>query len=163
LLVYRRHGDLVLPLTQRTDKLQMHKGQISLPGGAREPGDADFRQTALRETCEELGIPERAIEILGPLTPLFIPVSSFCVYPYVGYMSRACALQPDPNEVAEAIEVSVERLLAPATRRVEIHFWDNQRFEVPAYQVGHHRIWGATAMILAEFAALLRAVSTAVQ
>jgi 8-oxo-dGTP pyrophosphatase MutT (NUDIX family) len=139
----------------------MHRGQISLPGGAREPWDTDFRQTALRETCEELGIPERAIEILGRLTPLFIPVSSFCVYPYVGYMSRARALRPDPNEVAEAIEVPVERLLAPATRRVEIHFRDNRRFEVPAYRVGRHRIWGATAMILAEFVALLRTVSAA--
>jgi 8-oxo-dGTP pyrophosphatase MutT (NUDIX family) len=158
LLVYRRQGDLVLPLTRRTDKLEMHKGQISLPGGAREPRDGDFAQTALRETCEELGIPESAIEILGPLTPLFIPVSSFCVYPYVGYARRACSLRPDANEVAEAIEVSVKHLLAPATRQVEIHFRDNQRFEVPAYKVGDHRIWGATAMILAEFLTLLRTV-----
>ncbi len=158
MLVYRRHGDLVLPLTRRTDKLETHKGQISLPGGAREPPDGGFAQTALRETCEELGIPERVIEVLGPLTPLFIPVSSFCVYPYVGYARRTCSLQPDANEVAEAIEVSVEHLLASATRQVEIHFRDNQRFEVPAYKVGEHRIWGATAMILAEFLALLRTV-----
>ncbi len=159
MLVYRRHGDLVLPLTRRTDKLEMHKGQISLPGGKSEPWDRDLTQTALRETCEELGIPERAIEVLGPLTPLFIPVSSFCVYPYVGYARRACSLRPDANEVAEAIEVSVKHLLVPTTRQVEIHYRDNQRFEVPAYKVGEHRIWGATAMILAEFLALLRAGS----
>jgi 8-oxo-dGTP pyrophosphatase MutT (NUDIX family) len=158
LLVYRRHGDLVLPVTRRTDRLEMHKGQISLPGGAYEPQDAGLPQTALRETCEELGIPERAIELLGPLTPLFIPVSSFCVYPYAGYARRAPALRPDANEVAEAIEVPLEHLLAPETRRVETHFRDNQRFEVPAYVVGLQRIWGATAMILAEFLALLRAV-----
>jgi 8-oxo-dGTP pyrophosphatase MutT (NUDIX family) len=158
LLVYRRHGDLVLPLTRRTDKLEMHKGQISLPGGAREAQDRDLKQTALRETCEELGIPGRSIEVLGPLTPLFIPVSSFCVYPYVGYARRAPSLRPDVDEVAEAIEVSVKHLLAPATRQVEIHCRDNQRFEVPAYAAGAHRIWGATAMILAEFLALLRAV-----
>lgn len=156
LLVYRRQGDLVLPLTRRTDKLEMHKGQISLPGGAREPQDGNFVQTALRETREELGIPARAIEVLGSLTPLFIPVSSFCVYPYVGYARRAFSLRPDANEVAEAIEMSVERLLDPATRQVEIHLRDNQRFEVPTYRVGDHRVWGATAMILAEFLALLR-------
>lgn len=158
LLVYRRRGHLVLPLTRRTEKLEMHRGQISLPGGARELQDGDFAQTALRETCEELGIPERAIELLGPLTPLFIPISSFCVYPYVGYARRVWSLRPDTNEVAEAIEVPVEHLLAPATRQVQIHLWDNQRFEVPAYEFGDHRIWGATAMILAEFLALLRAV-----
>lgn len=159
LLVYRRRGHLVLPFTRRTDRLEVHSGQISLPGGAREPQDGDLARTALRETCEELGVPERAIEILGPLTPLFIPVSSFCVYPYVGHARRAQSLRPDANEVAEAIEVPIEHLLAPATQQVEIHFRDNQRFEVPVYRVGEHRIWGATAMILAEFLALLRAVS----
>jgi 8-oxo-dGTP pyrophosphatase MutT (NUDIX family) len=160
LLVYRRHGELVVPFTRRTDKLEMHKGQISLPGGAREPRDGDLAQTALRETGEELGIPGRAVQVLGPLTPLFIPVSSFCVYPYVGYARRAGLLRPDADEVAEAIEVPVHHLLAPATRQVETHYRDNQRFEVPAYRVGDHRIWGATAMILAEFLALLRAVSS---
>jgi 8-oxo-dGTP pyrophosphatase MutT (NUDIX family) len=158
LLAYRRQGELVLPFTRRTDKLEMHRGQISLPGGHREPQDGSYEQTALRETCEELGIPERAVEILGPLTPLFIPVSSFCVYPYVGYARRAWTLRPDAREVAEAFEAPLQRLLDPATRRVQIHFRDNQRFEVPAYEVGEHHIWGATAMILAEFLALLRAV-----
>ena len=156
LLVYRRHGDLVLPLTRRTDKLEMHKGQISLPGGAREPQDGTFVHTALRETGEELGIPEKAIEVVGALTPLFIPVSTFCVYPYVGYARRAPPLHPDANEVAEAIEMPVEHLLNPATRQVETHWRDNQRFEIPTYRVGEHRVWGATAMILAEFIALLQ-------
>ncbi len=158
LLAYRRHGELVLPFTRRTDRLEMHKGQISLPGGHREPQDASYEQTALRETCEELGIPEGAVQILGPLTPLYIPVSSFCVYPYVGYARRAWTLRPDAREVAEAFETPVHRLLDPAIRRVEVHFQDNQRFEVPAYVLGEHRIWGATAMILAEFLAMLRAV-----
>ena len=156
MLLYRRRGGLVLPLTRRTDKLQMHKGQISLPGGAREPQDPTFVQTALRETGEELGIPAGAVDVLGPLTPLFIPVSAFCVYPYVGYARQAVPLQPDANEVAEVIEVSVEHLLDPATRQEEIHWRDNQRFEVPTYRVGDHRVWGATAMILAELLTLLR-------
>jgi len=159
LLVYRRHGQLVLPLTRRTDKLEMHKGQISLPGGGREPGDRTFVHTALRETSEELGIPAGAIEVMGSLTPLFIPVSAFCVYPYVGYARRAMVLRPATDEVAEAIEVPVEHLLDPATRQVEVHLRDNQRFEVPAYRIGDHRIWGATAMILAEFVALLHAAT----
>jgi 8-oxo-dGTP pyrophosphatase MutT (NUDIX family) len=70
MLLYPRQGELVLPLTQRTDTVEMHRGQVSLPGGAREPQDRDFAQTALRETCEELGIPEGAVQLLGALSPL---------------------------------------------------------------------------------------------
>ena len=156
-LLYERQGKLVLPLTRRAETVELHKGQVSLPGGAREPQDQSLVQTALRETCEELGIPEEVIEVIGALTPLYIPHSRFCVYPYVGYSSHSFAIRSDPNEVAEVIEVSLEHLLDPATRRVEIHFRDNQRFEVPVYQVADQKVWGATAMILAEFLAMLRA------
>ena len=156
-LLYERDNRLVLPLTRRTQTVETHKGQISLPGGAREPQDQDFAQTALRETCEELGIPEEAVEVLGSLTPLYIPPSRFCVYPYVGCASRPHPLRPDPHEVAEIIEVSLEQLLDPTTRQVETHLRDNQRFQVPVYRVANQKVWGATAMILAEFLAVLAA------
>ncbi len=145
----------MLPVTLRTQTVETHKGQLSLPGGAREPQDSDFAQTALRETCEELGIPENVLEIWGALTPLYIPPSRFCVHPYVGYASRLLSLRPDPNEVAEVIEVPLQHLLDPATRQVETYMRGNQRFQVPVYRVADHKIWGATAMILAEFLALL--------
>jgi len=156
-LLYEQEGRLVLPLTCRTQTVEMHKGQVSLPGGAREPQDHSFAQTALRETSEELGIPEEAIEVLGPLTPLYIPPSRFCVYPYVGYASRAFPLRPDAHEVAEVIEVPLDYLLDPATRQEEVHYVDDQRFKVPFYQVARQKVWGATAMILAELVAILRA------
>jgi len=133
----------------------MHRGQISLPGGAREAGDVDFAQTALRETREELGVPEGMVELLGPLTPLYIPPSRFCVYPYVGYTNSSPTLHPDPQEVQAILEVPVEHLLDPHTRVVETHVQDGQQFEVPVYRVVEQRVWGATAMILAEFLALL--------
>jgi len=161
LLLYEREGRLVLLLTRRTQTVETHKGQVSLPGGAREPQDHDFAQTALRETCEELGIPGKTVEVLGALTPLYIPPSRFCVYPYVGYVSHAYPLRPDANEVAEVIEVPLEYLLDPATREVEVHFRDNQRFQVPVYRVANQKVWGATAMILAEFLAMLSAAQTA--
>lgn len=154
-LLYEREGQLVIPVTLRTQTVETHKGQLSLPGGAREPQDSDFAQTALRETCEELGIPENVLEIWGALTPLFIPPSRFCVHPYVGYASGVLALRPDPNEVAEVIEVPLQHLLDPATRQVETHVRGNQRFQVPFYRVASQKIWGATAMILGEFLALL--------
>ena len=157
ILLYERVGRLFLPLTRRTLTVEMHSGQISLPGGAREPQDTSFAQTALRETREELGIPNAKITVLGPLTPLYIPPSQFCVYPYVGRTPGAFPLSPDPDEVAEVIEVSLDHLLEPATRQEKTHFRDGKRYKVPLYMVANHRVWGATAMILAEFLALLRA------
>jgi 8-oxo-dGTP pyrophosphatase MutT (NUDIX family) len=157
LLLYKREGALVLPFTRRTESLEMHSGQISLPGGTREAQDHGFAQTALRETCEELGIPADQVEVLASLSPLYIPPSKFCVYPHVGYARQPPLLQPDPREVAEVIEVPLERLLDPETRQVEIHYRDGQRFEVPAFPIGSHRIWGATGMIVAEFLAMLQA------
>jgi 8-oxo-dGTP pyrophosphatase MutT (NUDIX family) len=158
LLLYQRQGPLVLPLTRRTETVEMHRGQISLPGGAREPQDRDFAQTALRETCEELGIPETAVEVLGPLSPLYIPPSRFCVYPFVGYAESAPQLHPDGGEVAEVIEAGLAHLLDPSIRQVEPHWRDGQRFEIPVYRLGQHRVWGATAMILAEFLSIVRTV-----
>jgi 8-oxo-dGTP pyrophosphatase MutT (NUDIX family) len=155
-LLYEQEGNLVLPLTYRTETVELHKGQISLPGGAREPQDESFADTAVRETSEELGIPREAIELLGTLTPLYIPVSRFCVYPYVGYATQPFDLHFDPNEVLRVIEVPVELLLDPSTRQIETHFRDNQRFEVPVYAIASYKVWGATAMILAEFLALVR-------
>lgn len=156
-LLYEREDSLVVPLTCRTQTVEMHKGQICLPGGAREPQDSSFAETALRETREELGIPEAAIEVLGSLTPLYIPPSCFCVYPYVGCTRRAFPLRPDPSEVAEVIEARLDRLLDPAAQECEIRYRNGKRYEVPVYRVGNHRVWGATAMMLAEFLALLRA------
>jgi 8-oxo-dGTP pyrophosphatase MutT (NUDIX family) len=155
LLLYERGNHLVLPLTQRTETVEKHRGQISLPGGAREALDAGFAQTALRETHEELGVPEEAVELLAPLTPLYIPPSRFCVYPFVGYTAGNPALHADPREVQQILEVPVEHLLNPQTRVVERHIQDGQSYEVPVYQVANQRVWGATAMILAEFLALL--------
>ena len=160
LLLYPRDGKLVLPLTLRTQSVELHRGQISLPGGAREPQDDNFQETALREAHEELGVPTEAIQILGALTPLFIPVSGFCVYPYVGYALHPFPICTDPKEVAQVIEVPVEQLLDPGTRQVELHEQDGQRYEIPVYCVEGQKVWGATAMILAEFVALLYAAQS---
>jgi 8-oxo-dGTP pyrophosphatase MutT (NUDIX family) len=157
LLIYPRQGRWVMPLTLRTDKVESHKGQVSLPGGAREPGDDSFEATALRETWEELGTPSEPIELLGRLTPLYIPSSGFCVYPFVGWTPQAIALCFDPNEVAAVIEAPLDDLLNPTSRRVETHVHDGKTLTIPLYQVGNAQVWGATAMIMAEFLALLRA------
>jgi 8-oxo-dGTP pyrophosphatase MutT (NUDIX family) len=156
ILLYNRRGEWVLPLTHRTETVQRHKGQVSLPGGAREPQDPSLADTAVRETCEELGIREDIVEVIGALTPLYIPVSGFCVHPHVAYTERAPVFHPRSEEVAEVLEVRLWRLLDPNTRGEEIRVRDGQRYRVPFYQLQHHQVWGATAMILGEFVALLR-------
>lgn len=147
-------GELRIVLTRRTDRLGSHSGQISFPGGSMDPGE-DARATAKREALEELGVDPRSLEILGELSPLYIPPSGFCVYPVVAYAPQTPAFAPSPDEVAEVLEVPIEHLLTPATRCEET--WDLRGAPVlvPFYAVGPHKVWGATAMMLCELLSLL--------
>ncbi|MGD1992481.1 MAG: CoA pyrophosphatase [Anaerolineae bacterium] len=155
LLLYPVDGVPHLVLTVRTPDLNHHSGQISLPGGGWEDQDPSLQETALRETQEELGIDVAQMEVLGPLTPLYVPPSNNCVYPFVAAASRRPEFHPDPLEVADLLEVPLSLLADPATRREEEWVWRGAPLHVPFYAVGEHRVWGATAVILAEFLALL--------
>ena len=85
ILLYPRADSWHLALTLRTEKVEAHRSQISLPGGRQEEGES-LAQTALRETQEELGLDPQKINILGQLTPLYIPTSNYCLYPFVGVL-----------------------------------------------------------------------------
>ena len=95
-----------------------------------------------------------AVEVLGPLSPLYIPPSGFCVFPIVAWTPSTPVFTPSEEEVAEVIQVPVRELLLPATRCEEM--WDlrGSRVLVPFYAVGSHKVWGATAMVLCELLAL---------
>lgn len=157
-LLYPRAGRLHLVLTRRTETVHSHKGQISLPGGARE-GDEPLSQTALRETCEELAVCAEGIQMLGRLSALYIPPSNFCIHPFVAYSPVPPTFHPDPREVAEVLEVPLALLLDPSIRRIE--YWTDARFDsprrVPFFDVHGQVVWGATAMILSELITLLEA------
>jgi len=156
ILLYPQDGALHFPLTRRTDQVANHKGQISLPGGAREPEDASLWHTALREACEEIGIDAEQVRYLGALSPLFIPASHFDVHPFIGYQDTAPVFRPDPTEVAEIIAFPLCGLLDRAVKGCETWTLHGQQVEVPFYRYGEHVIWGATAMILSELETLLR-------
>ncbi|MCG2768444.1 MAG: CoA pyrophosphatase [Chloroflexota bacterium] len=156
LLLYPIDSYLHLVLTRRTEQVANHKGQISLPGGAREPGDHSLLETALRETREELGIRTDQLQVLGPLTSLYIPPSDYCIQPYVAYADARPDFSPEPTEVEELLEMSLNHLLDPVTREEEIWELRGHPVVVPFYRLGEHKIWGATAMVLSEFEVMLR-------
>ncbi len=157
-LLYLTNGDLHFVLTRRTDNVAMHKGQISLPGGMREPGES-LSETAIRETGEELGIEPTRIQLLGePLTSLFIPVSGFWVTPFIGFWPEEPTFYAAPAEVIELLEPTVDALLDESL--VQREYWEirGERVEVPFFYINGHKVWGATAMMLSELAEMLSAV-----
>jgi len=138
-------------LTLRNGGLRHHGGQVAFPGGARDPGDADAIAVALRETREELDIAAASIHPLGTLDPL-ATVSGFRVTPIVAWLDPAYVASPDPREVADAFEVSLDALRDPANLgQVEMQMGDGIRhvleYRLPQ-AVSPHRIWGASAMML---------------
>lgn len=156
LLLYPIQDRLHIVFTVRTANLEYHAGQVSFPGGGKEEGDQTLMETALRETQEELGIPLDGVEILGSLTPLYIPPSHNCVYPFVAYIPWRPPFRPDPLEVAELLEVPLATLLDPTIRQEDRVERDRMEIVIPYYAIGGYKIWGATAIILAEFLALLK-------
>ncbi len=150
-------GQLHLVLTRRTDSVGTHRGQISFPGGSVDPEDASTAHTALREACEEVGACDSAadLRLLGDLTPLYIPPSDFCIYPHVAYTSQRPRFAPQPDEVAELLEVPLSHFLDERHIAVEERIILGQPMRVPFFLVHGHKVWGATAMVLAELAAVV--------
>jgi 8-oxo-dGTP pyrophosphatase MutT (NUDIX family) len=148
-------GMAALVLTQRQPGLKDHSGQISLPGGRIEPGETP-EEAALREGYEEVGVDPAAPRVLGRLSPIHIPPSGFSVTPVVAAMGVRPPFTPHEGEVAALIEVPLEKLLDPATRRLAERVVRGGRFEVPHFAVGAYEVWGATAMMLAELIAVVR-------
>jgi 8-oxo-dGTP pyrophosphatase MutT (NUDIX family) len=160
LLLYPKEDTLHFVLTRRTDRLGSHSGQISFPGGRRELGDADLAATALRETREELGLSLDDIEVLGHLTPLYVPPSHFLVSPIVAYLHHAPHFTPNADEVAEVIEAPLAVLFDEAAKGAERRALISQNGKqvlTPHYRIANQTVWGATAMVLSEFEALLHA------
>ena len=154
LLVFPLDGRAHLVLTQRADTLGRHSGQISLPGGVIEPGEA-FEDAALREAHEEIAVAAGEVRVLGALTPIDIPVSGFRLHPIVGASDARPAFAPADGEVARILDVAVDDLMAPGAVISTTRERDGRRVIAPAFQVAGAEIWGATAMVLAEFLVVL--------
>ncbi len=152
LLLYPQQERLTFALTVRSPDLNAHAGQVSLPGGSIEPVDGGLTErTALRETCEEIGVCEQQIQIIGKLTTLYIDVSDFEMHPYVGLLSARPTFTLDAVEVASLLEVPVSALFVPEFKKREQWSLNGMHLDVPFYALAGETVWGATAIVLSEF------------
>lgn len=147
--------ELHIVLTLRPPYLRNHAGQVSFPGGTREPEDRSPVATALRESEEEIGTPAEHIEVIGELEPVYMP-SGYRIIPIVGLLEPAAELIPCPVEVEAVFHAPASLLLDPANYRRSGMTFRNRPREILELQYGDYRIWGATAAILHGFGKAIR-------
>ena len=158
LLIYPQREDWYIPLTVRRSELRHHSGQVSLPGGRLDHPDESVEHAALREAFEEIGVRPTDVDVLGRLTPLPIAVSGHVLHPVVAAMTVRPAFVIADAEVERLIELPVTHLLRP-----DAVAWEQQvralpsavTIDVPYFDAAGARVWGATAMVLSEFVALV--------
>ncbi len=147
--------ELRVVLTKRTDHLRSHSGEVSFPGGGREPGDATLLQTALRETNEEIGLPPDAVDVLGSLEDLPTFGSNYLIRPYVGCFQYPLEFTRDPHEVERVLTPKLELFTDPSVRRIEIRQRDGVEYQVHFFDVDGDNVWGATARMLVRLIELI--------
>lgn len=153
-LFYPIRGRWHLPLTLRPISMTAHGGQVSLPGGGAEPGEAAW-PCALRELHEELGVAPTGIRALGSLPPIYVYASNFLVRPLVAWIPQRPAFRPCPREVAELLEVPVAHLLDKRNYWTQAIVRGPLSFRAPGIAFQGRHIWGATALILGQLLEVL--------
>lgn len=156
LLLYQKGDEWYFPLIKRNVYSGEHSAQISLPGGKQEDEDHSLITTAIRETKEEIGVQLSEKHIMGKLSPLYIPISNFEVFPYIALYDTPVHFTPDTIEVQYIIEYPIKQLFDDNNKGCITLTNQKRAVEAPIYYSGEDYIWGATAMILSEFAELIK-------
>lgn len=153
-LLYPLDDEPHVLLTVRAGRLGKHAGQVSFPGGLIDHGES-VEAAALREAFEEVDLDPAAVRIVGALSPLYITVSNYAINPVAGIARAAPDLCPSAAEVARLLPVPVANLADPGNLRRGTRWRDDVHCDVPYFEVCNERVWGATAMVLAELLAML--------
>ena len=154
LIIYAKDGEYCVLLNKRSEEVEYHKGEISFPGGARDPEDKDFLDTALRETEEEMGINRKDVTILGELDEV-VTNSRFHVKVFVGSIAYPYKFKPSAVEIAEVLEVPIPSLNDPSNLRIETRWENGVPVSTRSYAYKEHLIYGVTARILQQFLEVL--------
>lgn len=159
ILLYLKDNEWHFPLIVRSiNENDRHSGQISLPGGKKEPEDPDFSFTAKRETSEEMGIDMHYVRIIREMSPIYIPPSNFYVHSFISYTKKNPQFFLQETEAVELIEFPIASLLSLPDQPKMLALPSTKGYEVPVIDFNGYIIWGATAMILSEFSNLLKNV-----
>jgi 8-oxo-dGTP pyrophosphatase MutT (NUDIX family) len=157
LILYPEDGMIHVPLIIRNVYDGVHSGQIGLPGGKNEYFDQNIQQTAIRETIEEISVHVNEKDILGSLSELYVPVSNFIIQPFIAWLDHKPEFTRDPSEVQKILEVPLAHLQNPAhVQERTIKTRDGYSIKAPGIPIEDEFLWGATAMIVSEFIAILQ-------
>ena len=154
LLLYPKDGEYCILLNKRTDTVDDHKGEISFPGGRKDPADKTLLDTALRETQEEMGISPDDVDVLGEIDDIATN-TSYLISTFVGTIPYPYKFAPSEAEVAEVLEVPISTLMDYNSARDEVRVRDGELVNSVSYSYDGHLIFGATARILSRFLELL--------
>jgi 8-oxo-dGTP pyrophosphatase MutT (NUDIX family) len=154
ILLFPNNNTFNFILTLRSQRVETHKGQISLPGGAQEQ-DESLEKTALRETEEEIGVSPETIELIGRLSTLYVPFSGFDIHPYVGWATEMPEINISVEEVDKIISVPVTELIDSNNLRIKNTSLRGIPVKMPYFNLKNEIVWGATSMILSEFKQLI--------
>ncbi|HET8735565.1 MAG TPA: CoA pyrophosphatase [Pricia sp.] len=149
----------LLFILRKSHPKDVHSDQIGFPGGKFEKADVDLQATALRETFEEVGVPQEKIEIVRSFSEIYIPPSNFAVTPFMGLYRNPEPFVAQASEVAALMEVPLGAFMDDTsifTQNLSTSYAKN--ISVPAFRLNNHIVWGATAMMLSEIRTLLREV-----
>jgi 8-oxo-dGTP pyrophosphatase MutT (NUDIX family) len=159
IILYPFQNSLYTAVILRNEYDGAHSGQISLPGGKKEDVDIDFKQTALREAEEEIGIVPADLEIIGQLTRFYVKPSNFIIYPFIAFQNHRPVFHPDRIEVQKVIEIDLlNEISQDRIINKTLVFKNNRQINAPGFLLGGDFMWGATAMIFSELMQILNIV-----
>ncbi len=157
ILLFPKNNQWHFFLTKRTNTVNHHKGQISLPGGVVETGES-LEGAALRETHEEIGVDKKNIHLIGSLSSFYIPVSGFEMFPFIGWVKTEPETSIHDKEVDRIFSSSIQEFMLDKTQKTKKDTLKGFPVNIPYFDMSGETVWGATSMILAEFKLILKEI-----